>query len=62
MLETLDGIPFSEVYSSRQLHAFHPREGTKLAKEVLAQLEAEEGNLDLNLGKDFTEVGLGEVG
>jgi len=61
-LETLDGIPLSGVYSSRRLRAFHPREGTKLAKEELARLEAEEGNLDLDLGEDFTEVGLEEVG
>jgi len=58
-LETLDGIPLSGVYGTRWLHAFHPCEGTK---EELAQLEVKEGNLDLDLGKDFTEVGLGEVG
>jgi len=61
-LETLDGVPLSGVYSLRQLCTFHPCKGTKLAKEDLAQLEEEEGNLDLNLGEEFMEVELGEVG
>jgi hypothetical protein len=60
-LETLDGVPLSGEYSLRQLHAFHPRDRTELAKEELARLEEEGGDVDLDLGEDFIGGGSGEV-
>jgi hypothetical protein len=58
-LETLNGLPLSGVYNSRQLRAFHPCEGTKLTMEELAQLEGLEAG-DLGLGEGIVEVDLGE--
>jgi hypothetical protein len=43
-LETLSGLPLTGLYNSRQLRAFEPREGTKLAMDEIARLEASEGS------------------
>jgi hypothetical protein len=40
MLETLDGNPMDSLFNARCLHAFEPREGTKLAfNELLRENE-----------------------
>ena len=60
-LETLEGVPLSREYSLRRLRAFHPWEGTELAKEELARLEEESRDLDLDLDEDSILGGSGEL-
>jgi len=57
-LETLGGLPLAGVYNSRRLRTFEPREGTKLAMEELARMEACERD---EMGQEGRKVGGGMV-
>jgi hypothetical protein len=38
-LETLEGLPLTDMYNARRLRAFTPHEGTKLALGELTRIE-----------------------
>jgi hypothetical protein len=56
VLETLASVPLNGTFHARQLRAFEPREGTKLALSEAARREAIDEEGELEEGDDEVDV------